>query len=705
MKHFYDNGSTFSNSAALSGGSEAANFRFSLGNVDNSSIVPNSGYDRKTVSLSLNGRPNRRFIFESNLDYFIERGRNRTFLSDNPKNPNVGVQTLAPNVDVRWLDPGFDSAGFEAHHFGTDIFTQTPYFAVNKVPNKDRRNRFFGMGSVTFNITNHWYLRGRVGMDNIIYEQTSIEPTGIAYRPAGSMSEMQENRTQYTAEGTGGLRQTFGDFSVDAFVGAMRQHYRNKGYSINGSDFKTPFLYFVGNLKTRNFGNSFSESEVNSLFGSADIGFRNYLFFTLTGREDWFSTLNPESNHIFYPSVGVSFILSDALSMPSWLNYGKVRASWANVGGGDPRPYATVLTFNALGNNYLGQPLMATGGDNVIPNPRLKPYNVRTTELGFEVRTLENRLGLDVTWYNKKTTDDIVDAAVSVTSGYRRTTINIGEMTNKGIEVLLNFTPVRAKNFNWDVSFNFAHNKNRLERITQEGDTAKPAPIDLGVNRDFNAWISLVQGEPFGVIRSYTPKRDDKGNLVLNASKQPQRGEVVILGRGVPPTTMGLNQVFNYRGFTLSVLIDGKFGGNLFSSTNYVGYRLGLHKGTLEGRDGPGLPVTGVTESGAAVDTTLSAQTYWRSWASANTDQFVYDADFIKLRSVSIGYSLPARIVERTPFAGLSLSLVGRNLALLHNNVPNVDPEANYQAGNAQGLERFGVPITRSMGLTLQARF
>jgi TonB-linked SusC/RagA family outer membrane protein len=705
MKNFYNNGSTFSNSVALSGGSEAANFRFSVGNVSNNSIVPNSGYDRKTFSLALNGRPNKRFIFESNLTYFLEESQNRTFLSDAPKNPNISLQTLATNVDVRWLNPGYDSAGYESPHFATDVFTQTPYFAVNKVQNRDRRSRFFGMGGVTFNITNHWYLRGRLGIDNIVYEQTGIEPTGIAYRPLGAMNESQENRMQYTAEGTLGYRQTFSDFSVDAFVGAWRQHFRNKGYGINGSDFKTPYLYFVSNLKTRNFNNSFDESEVNSLFGSADLGFRNYLFLTLTGRQDWFSTLNPASNSIFYPSAGLSFVFTDAFAgMPAWLNYGKVRASWANVGGGDPRPYATILTYNALGNNYLGQPLMSTGTSN-IPNSQLKPFNVQTTEFGFEVRTLNNRLGFDFTYYAKKTKDDILDAAVSITSGYRGTTVNVGEMTNKGIEVQLTFSPVRSKNFSWELAYNFAHNTNTLVRLNPTGTNTAPAPIDLGVNRDFNAWISLVQGEPFGVIRSYTPRRDAKGDLILNASKQPQRGDIKIVGYGVPPTTMGLNQTFNYKGFNLSFLIDGKFGGNLFSSTNYVGYRLGLHKGTLEGRGGPGLPVSGVTEAGVAVDTVLDAQTYWRSWAAANTDQFVYSADFIKLRSLTLGYALPASIVSRTPFTALSLSIVGRNLLLLHSKVPNVDPESNYQAGNAQGLERFGVPITRSLGVTLQARF
>ncbi|WP_276503619.1 SusC/RagA family TonB-linked outer membrane protein [Terrimonas pollutisoli] len=699
LKNFYDNGKTWSNTLALFGGGNNINYRFSVGNVKNNAILPNAGFDRQNFALSLNATPNKKITIETNGQYIIEKANNRPFLSDAPKNANLTVYQLATNIDVRWLKPGVDSTGGEAKHLGSNVFQQTPYFATDYVKNKDRRNRFIGSTILTYNITPQFYAKGKFGIDYINYEYWEIEPTGIQYRPTGSMNIVQQSRYEYNTEGQLGYKnKVFTDFDVNVIVGANRQHNRRKGTNYGGSEFIVPFQYFYGNIKNKSSSEDFAESEVNSVFASADIGYKNFAFLSLTGREDWFSTLSPESNHIFYPSINTSIVYSDIVKLPSWWSYGKLRAGWGSVGGGLPDAYALVLTYTPVGQGYFGQPLVGTNGGN-IPNANLQPYEVKTIEIGAENSFLKNRLSIDFAWYNKKTINDIADANVSISSGYGTTKINVGEIQNRGIELQISGIPVRTKDFSWNAGFNMAHNKSKVVKLTDELKSKT-----LADNRDGNAFVVLEEGEPFGIIKAYVYERDSKGDLVYNSDGTLRRGQLVTVGKGVSPFTMGFTSDLTYKNFILSVLVDGKFGGDVFSSTNYLGYRLGLHKGTLPGRQG-GIPVSGADPSGAPVNVTVPAQLYWRSWAFGETAHFLYSSDFIKLRSVSLGYSVPKKILNKTPIQGINISLVARNLANFLNKVPNVDPESNYQNGNEQGLERGGVPVTRSYGINLNVKF
>jgi TonB-linked SusC/RagA family outer membrane protein len=699
MKSFYNNGRTFSNTLALTGGNETVNYRFSVGNVSNKAILPNAGYDRKNYSLSMNASPNKKITLETNIQYIVEKAANRPFLSDAPKNANLTVYQLATNIDVRWLKPGVDSNGFEAKHLGSNIYQQTPYFATDYVKNSDHRNRIIGSSIVTYNITPELYARAKFGIDYINYEYAEVEPTGIAYNPKGAMNVFLQSRYEYNAEAQVGYKKSlFNNFNLNAIVGLNRQHNRAKSSSYGGGEFIVPFQYFYGNVKNKYSNEGYGESEINSVFGSADFSYKNLIFLGVTGREDWFSTLSPKNNNIFYPSLSTSFIYSDAVKLPAWWSYGKLRAGWGNVGGGEPSPYALVLTYNPVGQGYFGQPLVGTNG-GTIPNANLKPYNVRTIEIGTENSFFNNRLSLDITWYSKTTTNDIADANVSVASGYGSTRINVGEISNKGVELQISGIPYKTKNFTWTAGYNMGYNKSTVVKLSDELKSKT-----LADNRDGNAFVVLEEGKPFGIIKSFVYERNAKGELVYESNGTLRRGELVTVGKGVAPYTMGFTNDFSYKNFTLSVLIDGKFGGNVFSSSNYLGYRLGLHKGTLEGRQG-GIPVKGVDVNGDPVNVTVNAEDYWRAWARGETAHFLYSSDFIKLRSLTLSYNIPKRALGKTPFQGINISFVARNLMNFLNQIPNVDPESNYQNGNEQGLERGGVPVSRSFGFNLNVKF
>jgi len=301
---------------------------------------------------------------------------------------------------------------------------------------------------------------------------------------------------------------------VNAIAGGNQMHNKLTGIDISSGLFNVPFTYFVTNGKNPVFTESYRESAINSLFAAADIAYNSYLFLNLTGRKDWFSTLSTSSNSLFYPSAGLCFIFSEIWkSKPSWMNYGKVRGSWAQVGGGAPDPYGLSLAYVAPSSSHLGQPLMNISG-NTIPNSVLKPYTSTTVEVGMELRAFNNRIGADITLYDRTTTNDIVSASVPLSSSYTSVLLNVGKMRNRGIELLLTGAPLRSlKGFNWDISFNMAYNDNKVIKIA-DGLTSLALPGAEA--RTENGFVYHFENMPFGMISGFRAKKDLKGNTVYN---------------------------------------------------------------------------------------------------------------------------------------------------------------------------------------------
>jgi len=700
VENFYRTGYSFSNTLAISGGNETTNFRLSFGNTKDESILPGTRFGRNNVSLSLNSAPNKRISIETNAQYIAEKSHNRPYLNDAPKNPSFPVTFMTPGTDIRWISNAYDENGGEADYFATNVYQTNPYFATQETLNEDLRKRFIGSAKVNYNITDKIYAKAVIGIDDINYEFTEIEPTGINYAPGGSLNDQIQTRSEVNASGYLGYKGDIAkNLSLDAFIGANRQHNRMSGIKMTGNNFIVPFKYFYANTQPVRTEKLFSESEVNSLFYSADLGYKDFLFVNLTGREDWFSTLDPSNNSTFYPSVSTSFIYSEVVKLPEWMTYGKIRAGWGNVGGALPDAYALALTYNTPDGqtDSQGQPILGVNGDTV-PNKYLKPYNVSTIEFGFENTFFNNRLSTDLTFYQKRTTNDIADADISKTSGYRTTKINVGEILNKGVEFAINMKAVKTPNFSWSVGYNFAYNDSEVVNLSDKITTKL-----LDDNRDARASVVLEKGQPFGVIKAYDYLRDANGNIVLDPSGKFLRGNLIIAGQGVAPMSMGLSNDFSYKNFTLSVFVDAKFGGEIYSATNQLGTRYGLSEITLPGREG-GVAVSGTDTNGNPVNTTLSAFDYWRSYSDV-TSNFVYDADFVKLRAISFAYNFPKEYLSKTPFQSISLAFSAHNLWTIYDKVPNIDPETNYNNSNAQGLERASMPLTRNYGLTLNVKF
>jgi TonB-linked SusC/RagA family outer membrane protein len=704
FRHFYQTGTNFVNTLALSGGSENARFRFSASNLDNKAIVPHNTMNIKTFNLSASANMAKKIVFEGNAQYTIEEVKNRTYLADFQLNPNTGAQLVATNIDVRTLAPGYSANGNEFKWSDYEYATN-PYFAINKVRNGDTKKRFIGSFNTTYNITDVFYARARFGIDQINFNGFAIQPTGLAFNQPGSMTTDESLQSETNLEGILGFRKDIGAFSVHVFGGGNKMRNTFDGLGLSSGQFNRPFEYFIANGRSQNFAINYSQMGINSLFASADIDFNNYLYLTLTGRNDWFSTLDPEQNSLFYPSVGLSFVASDAWgSKPGWLDYAKVRTSWAQVGGGAPTAYAITQTFSAQSQQHLGQTLMNVTSPT-LPT-LLNPYTSTTTEVGLETKVLNNRLGVDLTLYDRTTTNDIVNATLPPASGYTAVALNVGKMKNRGIELMLTGSPLRTPGgLSWDITYNMAYNRNEVLSIAPAlGLTSLRLPG--ATTRTENGWITHYQGQPFGLIAGSTYSRNASGQVIYNSSNGlPIAGPVIALGRGVPPWAIGLNNEFTFKGFSLGFLLDSRWGGSIYSATSAYGTQFGLDKRTVENNvRETGVTVNGVNEKGESFTRVVPAETYFKGLWNTITDEFVEKADFIKVRSFSFGYSLPAAFLGKTPFQSATISFVGRNLWLLYRTTSNIDPESNYSSGNAQGLENFGLPATRTYGFNLSVR-
>ncbi len=711
---FYQTGLNNQTSLAVSGSSDKVRYRVGLSNLYNGSNIPNSNLEQQGVNVNSSYDITSKLQLTLTANYVFERVKNRALLSDGSTNVNATLMYLSNSFDVRWLEPAVKDNGTELTP-GSEQYFNNPYFLAYHHQNNTDRNRLTGGLTLKYTIYDWLYVQGQVTRDGYIFDYRKVTPTGTAYANGGELTEYERNYREINGNFLIGANKKFNDiFSINATFGGNSQDNINKAYGLGLSDrvgesgnaaspFIIPYLYTATNIANRPYVQQYAHYRVNSLYGTADFGFRDYLFLNFTGRQDWFSTLDPQNNHYFYPSVSTSFVFSDALKLPSWIYSGKIRASYAEASNGTT-PYQNYLTYGMRDYTITGKSVgMVSNTD--VPNSGLKPVQISEREVGMNIQFFNNRLGLDVAAYNKKTKDDIATITSSLASGYNAAILNIGKIRNTGFEGMLSGVPVRTDKFTWNTSFNIAVNNSKVLYL---GDGVKSLSIKGAVPRNgAGVSVSNVVGMPYGQIFGYAYRRDDAGNIIYGSNGEPLRTTAVVpLGSGVYKTTGGFSNDFHYKNFTLSGLFDFKFGAKLYSGTNLSLYAAGLQKTTLQGRDG-GYIGKGIMEDGSVNTTSVNAETYWKNLANSNNiaEEFIYDASFIKLRQLALGYTAPASLFNNYFIKGLNFSVVARNLATIVKHTPNIDPEAAYNNSNGQGLESNGYPPVRSIGFNLNVKF
>ncbi|WP_439555577.1 SusC/RagA family TonB-linked outer membrane protein [Dyadobacter sp.] len=702
LKNFYRTGTNYINSIAFTGGNETVNFRFGLNNTKSNSIVPNSDFVRRIANLNVNAFLGKKLSIETVVQYNLENGHNRPKVGYADYNPHWATHLVANTVDIRSLSPGYDAVTGKEVEWNPVPAAPNPYFVINKFKNDDSKNRFLGQANIRYDILENLFVKGSVSQDYYNFKYEFVVPTSNAYEPLGRWESRNTNSSETNGMLTLNYNKEFENVSFSALLGGNTQRRIYDEMTYRGTEFTVPNFYSFTNLATSTTTPFYQKSGINSIFASVDLGYKGLAYLTMSGRQDWFSVLNKENNSIFYPAIGGTVILSEAIQMPAVINFAKLRASWAQVGAVNVDPYQIYQSYQMAQGGHNGRPVQQLNSA-LVPNPDLRPLTSTTYEAGLEARFLNNRLGLDLTFYNRKTTNDIVTSNIATSSGYTSALLNVGELSNKGIELLINGTPVRANNFTWDVSYNMAYNQSRIIKLA---DNLPNLSIGTGVG---GGLINNVVGGTYGEVWGYNKKTDNNGNVVFNtASGYAVRGDLQKLGNGIPPLTMGITNNFKYKNFSLNILIDGKFGSVVYSNMYQYAYRFGLPKETLPGRE-TGVTVTGVTPEGAPFTKfweKKDVDTYYDNDKNY-TGMFVFNNDFVKLRQVILSYNLNVSKMSFLKLQAASVSLVGRNLLLLYKDKRNnyFDPESSYTNGNAQGLEAFGVPRTRSLGVNLTVKF
>lgn len=726
-KHFYNTGVTNQTSVSVSGNSNNdVIYRVGLSNVNDWSIIPNAGIRQQGINLNTTFNITSQLHLIINANYVFEKVKNRANLSDGNSNVNASLMYLANSYDVRWLKGMYDANGIDELKPGNNDYFNNPYWLTKKKHNTSRKNRLTAGATLKYDVTDWLYVQGQVTRDGYNMTFDNVQPYGTAQDKRGWKAEYEDDYYELNGSYLIGFDKKLSEkFSLNAALGGnlLRNVYQRYGTDGSINPFIVPGSESSSNIENRIYKKLYEEYRVNSIYATADLGFKDYLFLNLTARNDWFSTLSPDDNSRLYPSVSTSFMFSDAFKMPQWIYSGKVRLAYAQASNGT-KPYMNTLRYN-MEKFQQGGVVVGTIESREIPNDKLKPVKIEEWEAGLNVQFLDNRLSLDMGVYQKTTTDDIVKISTSITSGYNMAILNVGEIRNRGIESMVFAIPVITKDFQWNTTLNFAYNKSKIVSL---GDLTDQFSTPDASSRVGGAFINNVVGKKYGEIYGYKYLRNDKGEIIHDKNGYAMRTEKKeSLGCGVPKFTGGFRNEFKYKDFNLSLLLDYRFGSKIFSGTNNQLYATGLHKNTLAGRDGwyaseaervhqnikpenwkptGGYVGKGVTESGAPNTTMVNPQEYWRQVNNQEiAEEYVQSADFIKLRELSIGYNFPKSLLKNGVVKGLYVSLVGRNLWTIMKHTDNVDPESAYNNGNGQGLELNGYPPTRSFGFNVNVKF
>jgi TonB-linked outer membrane protein, SusC/RagA family len=700
LEDFYQVGSTINNNVSFNKGNENGSFRISYTNLRNDAIVDNSRLQRNNLSLGLQQNLTKKVSIGANIDYVKEKANNRLITSGGRASMTSTILWVNSNMPTEALSPGYDE-NFQEKTLGTDLNATNPYFVLNRMRNGSDKDRYLTTANIRWEIWDWLYVQGRVGQDYYGVTNTNVIPDGTGFLKNGEIQQRSISFWERNFEGIIGIDKRWNTFSLTVNAGGNLMSQKRGTTDVDAFGFVVPQLHVINNTSNRQTTTDLYRKKINSLFATAEFGYKDFLYLNLTGRNDWFSTLNPKSNNYFYPSAGVSFVFSEALEMPSLINFGKLRVAYASVGG-DTDPYLLNLTYGLQSYSYDGKSLGKINQLNV-PNENLRPLSVNEFEAGLDVKMFNSRLGLDVAWYHKLTTNDIAVETISSTSGYQGMSVNVGEIENKGWELLLTGKPLSEGSLKWDVAANFAYNKSKVLKISN-------ASKELVLGTVTRGWIKHIEGMEYSQIVGRTILRNEAGKDVIDATGLPiVPVDVVPFGSGIHKYTVGLTNSFAYRSFSLSFLIDSKFDAKIYSGLNYDLDHRGMSWGSLLGR-ADGVTLDGVTEDGQVNTVHVSADRVNNRAIVVRRrdalDDYVYDASFIKLRNFALTYHLPQRLTDKIGYLkGASLSFIGNNALILMKRTPGMDPETNFSAGNAQGYANSALPPTRSFGFNLSVKF
>ncbi len=728
VKDFFKTGIGWTNNVAFTGGSDKATVRLGLGTFNSTGYMPESTLDRYTVNLSASANLTKDFKAFGEVNYITTKTKGRPETGYGDVNPverfnQWGQRQLDMNVQKSYINPDGTQRSWNRTSMddATPAYSNNPYWDRNMNYQNDKRDRYYGNVGLSWQITSWLRAQGKFNLDN--YSFRTQERVAIGSASQSFYREQIRQNSELNAEFLFLIDKTFAkDWRLSANVGGnmMDRNYKlNSGSTVGG--LIIPELYTLSNSFTNVASDYKSWKRINSLYGSASLGWRSMVYIDITAREDWSSTLKNTPNY-FYPSVSLSWVVSElpAIKEAKWLTFAKVRGGWAKAGN-DGLPYQTSITYanflDANGYPYHFPPNALYTLPTTLNNPNLVNEMTTSWEIGAELRVLDNRLGLDFTYYSKKSVNQIIPVAISGATGYSFELLNAGEITNKGFELFLTAIPVRVKKaFEWTFTANFARNRNMVVDIAPGIDN-----LQLGVG-PFNITVNAAVGQEYGQLMGTDFIYDENGNKVVGSNGRYLKSGVKALGTVLPDWNMGVGNEFKIFGFDVRVLVDIQHGGNFFSTTKMWGTYTGiLAASAANGIRENGVvidaqvakydPVTGLVmynPDGTAQVTgqntkNIPAYTWTTDHYNGPAAQNILDASYVKLREITVSYTIPAKLTG--PINNLKIGLFGRNLATFGTAMKGIDPEQNTSSGNIQGIEGAGLPSLRTFGFNVGFNF
>ncbi|MBR2202958.1 MAG: SusC/RagA family TonB-linked outer membrane protein [Prevotella sp.] len=724
---FFRTGITAQNTAILSVNSGKTGVRFSVTDMRNKDILPKTHMFRDNFNLRVNTSAGP-VDFDFTANYTHENVTNRPALGDSQSNVGKNLMTLAGTYNQEWLSNYQTAEGDYANWNGNDQYNKNPYWDLYKNNNTSKKDVFRLTAKAIYNITDHLKLQGTIGTDmNFMDFDDFIARTTPGKLAGQFMSQKFKNKT-LNAEILALYNNQFGDFDVNATLGGNIFKVNNKTDIFTGLEQQMKDVIAIMNYSQQSVQQNSYTKQINSIYGSASVGYKHTYFLEGTVRGDKSSTLPSGNNVYVYPSVSASIVFSEYLKSKNIINYGKIRASFAQVGS-DTDPYQLALYYSTAKYSYGGY-VIGMINNNTQPNKDLKPTRTNSFEIGLEMKFFRNRLGLDVTYYNQNSKDQIIALATSSTSGYTHSLVNAGEIQNRGIEISLNGRVLDFKDFAWDAGINFSKNTNKVKSLVEgmnyfELERATWCGVSVGaeVGQNYGSIIGkdfkrTADGQPIINATTGLPEVDDKTHTLGNASWD---------------WTGGFYSTFTYKNFKLTAGFDVKVGADLFSMSMRSAYATGKAKQTLEGREEwyrseenrkaanmtldewraagfcEGYVVPGVIQNADGTyrtnDIPVNPESYWKTASENAPSTFIYDNSYVKCREITFGYTFPEKLLGTNKFVkSLSLSFVARNPFIIWKNIPNIDPDSGYNTSGL-GLEYGSLPSRRSYGFNVNVKF
>ena len=720
LKDFYRTGITTINNASVSSGFENGNFRISFTDLRSESILPGVDLDRQTVAASLNFKPLDGLKVTGNINYVNSGSTNRPANGYGSENLNYslvawGPRSLNINSLKNYWQPGLEGVQQFSYNY---TYFDNPYFILKENTNSFGRDRVFGNISATQQINNNFSISVRSGMDYSSEKRMFKRAFSSNRFKNGAYGEQDVMYREVNTDFLLNYNKDFGDISADISLGGNRLDQNVSNTQSQTSTLAQPGIFKLTNAASPIEVYQFeSEKRINSFYGIAKLGYRNFLFLDITGRNDWSSSLatpySVDNTSFFYPSVSSSFLLSEVVEFPELFSFIQVRASWAQVGN-DTNPYQTTGAFVAQ-TPYVSQPTFSD--QNIISNPNLKPEQTTSYEVGGDFRFFGDRLRFDLTYYNALTKDQILSLPIAISSGYTQKVVNAGKVRSQGIEIIAAATPLFSENFRWDTQFNFSTNTSRVEELPQEAGRLTLAYNRVYDNPDQTVWLQVEEGGEIGDLYGTGYTKTEDGQFILTPEgRYIANNTLQKLGNYNPDFMLGINNDFSYKKWNLSFLFDWRQGGILVSRTRALA-TVGGQLAETTPRPEEGIIPQGVVNTGTLENlnyipnnTAVSAESYYRQFYDRNHEENnTYDASFLKLRQFSLGYTFNLKkdyLGFMKEGGTINLALIGRNL-FAFSEIPHFDPEqlAVQGQGFVSGVEDMSYATTRSIGFKAGINF